>query len=158
MPLCPPHGPVHEPTEFWYDTEEAALLYEVTLSQNRREAFADHTLAREKGRIPSRFHSDHDHYQPHGITFRDDSIPATLRTANEANTELIIRLWCQAESNEQPSNSGFTRLLPLLPVPKALAIFLEAKRTVMHKGESVTQALILLQAHLTGRQKDNVSS
>ena len=157
MQLHPPHGPVHEPTEFWYDTKEAALLYEVTLSQYPVQAIADHTAAQEKGRLPPHFQHNHEHYQPHGITFRDASIPATLRAANMANTELIIRLWCQAESNEQPSNRGSARL-PLLPVPKALAIFLEARKTAMYKEESVTQALMLLQAHLTGRHKDNVSS
>ena len=32
MSISPPHGPIHEEIEFWYDPNEKALLYEVNPS------------------------------------------------------------------------------------------------------------------------------
>ena len=46
-----PHNPVHEETEFWYDTKENALLYEVSITTGRGDAEADHHRARESGRL-----------------------------------------------------------------------------------------------------------
>ena len=48
MPVFTPHSPVHEETEFWYDTKENALLYEVSITTGRGDAEADHHRAREK--------------------------------------------------------------------------------------------------------------
>ena len=77
MPVSTPHNPVHEETEFWYDTKENALLYEVSITTGRGDAEADHHRARESGRLIHRERIHHDHYEPHGITFAS---PQTLGT------------------------------------------------------------------------------
>ena len=41
---------------------------------------------------------------------------------------------------------------PLIPVPKALAVFLAAKRTEMHREESLTQAITLLHTYIPLRE------
>ena len=40
----------------------------------------------------------HDHYQPHGISFKDGD----HGEANIANAELVVRQWYQIENNTQP--------------------------------------------------------
>ena len=40
---------------------------------------------------------------------------------------------------------------PLIPVPKALALLLAAKRTEMRREESLTQAIALLHTYITAR-------
>ncbi len=37
MSISPPHGPIHEEIEFWYDPNEKALLYEVNLQREHRQ-------------------------------------------------------------------------------------------------------------------------
>ena len=149
MPVFTPHNPVHEETEFWYDTKENALLYEVSITTGRGDAEADHHRARESGRLIHRERIHHDHYEPHGITFEDHELDEPQRVANTDNAELVIRLWCQVETGEQPTRARFKE--PLLPVPKPLALFLSAKRSEMHKPASLTQALILLQSHILSK-------
>ena len=150
MPVFAPHGPVYEETEFWYDTKENALLYEVCITTGLGEAEADHRRVREGGRLTDREWVHHDHYEPHGIAFEDPELDEPQRVANIDNTELVIRLWCQIESGEQPMRTRFRE--PLIPIPKALALFLAAKRREMHREESVTQALLLLHSHVASKE------
>ena len=104
MSVSPPHGPIHEETEFWYDPNEKALLYEVNVQPEITEALPDHKRAAERG------HSVYDppcehrpvHRQPHGISFREAILRDDCREANVANTEFVVRLWYQMENNEQP--------------------------------------------------------
>ena len=155
MPVCAPHGPVHEETEFWYDTTEKALLYEVKINPTSGQAEADHTRPSERGHVrnnpPDHFH---DHYQPHGINFEDATVGELKRQTNVSNTELVVRLWCQIETNEQPVKARFRE--PLIPVPKSLALFLAGKRSEMYKPDSLTQALILLQSHVSSQEARSV--
>ena len=146
MPVFTPHGPVHEETEFWYDTKEKALLYEVKIVPNYGGAEADHSRTRERGHFRDRPNTYHWHYEPHGILFADTVIGKSRMSANIANTELAVRLWCQMESGQQPVKTGF--LEPLIPVPKSLALFLVAKQAEMYKDESLDQTLILLQTYI----------
>ena len=67
--------------------------------------------------------------------------------ANIANAELVVRLCYHIQNNEQPVKTGLGE--PLIPVPKALALFLAAKRTEMHREESLTQAITLLHTYIT---------
>ena len=150
MPVGTPHGPVHEENGFWYDTQEKALLYEVNIEPRQGYAEADHTRSYERGHLSGRDRSFHWHHQPHGISFANAVIAESRRKANLANIELAIRLWCQIEKNEQPTTSSF-REPRLLPVPKALALFLAEKQAEMYKEESLTQALTLLQTYLTAK-------
>ena len=148
MSISPPHGPIHEETEFWYDPNEKALLYEVNVEQTIGEAFPDHKRAAERG------HSVYDppcehrpvHRQPHGISFQEGIFRDGCREANVANAELVVRLWYQIENNEQPVKTEFRQ--PLIPVPKALALFLLAKCTDMYREETLTQAIALLQTYI----------
>ena len=156
MAVLTPHGPVHEDTEFWYDPEEKALLYEVDITAGRGAAEGDHYRARERGRLTDKEWFNHEHYEPHGFTFEDKELEEPQRAANIDNTELVIRLWCQIEAGEQPARTR--RREPLLPVPKPLALFLSAKRAEMYKPESLTQALLLLQSHILSKDKQKCPS
>ncbi len=151
MPLYNPHGPVHEATEFWYDTEEKALLYEVSIDGTGTRATADHTSAQERGYLPGIYPFDHrhDHHEPHGISFVDPEKTEHQQEANSVNTQLVIRLWHQVEYKDQPRRAR--RREPLLNVPKPLAIFLAARRNDMHKEESLMQAIALLQAYIAAK-------
>ncbi len=151
MSISPPHGPIHEEIEFWYDPNEKALLYEVNLQRETGEAIPDHKRSTEKGHSVDDLWREHRpvHYQPHGISFKDATAQCDYGVANIANTELVVRLWYQIENNEQPAKTGLRE--PLIPVPKALALFLAARRTEMHREESLTQAIALLHAYVTGR-------
>ena len=146
MPVFTPHGPVHEETEFWYDTREKALLYEVKIVPNYGGAEADHSRTRERGHFRDRPNTYHRHYESHGIVFADTVIGESRIGANVANTELVVRLWCQMECGQQPVKTGFQE--PLIPVPKSLALFLAAKQAEMYKDESLDQTLILLQTYI----------
>ena len=150
MTVSPPHGPIYEETEFWYDTQEKAILYEVNIEPRQGQAEADHARTGERGHLSSHDRSFHWHHQPHGIYLVDKGTDEYLGGTNLANTELVIRLWCEVERNEQPTNSPFRRP-PLLPVPKALALFIVEKRAEMYMNESITQALVLLQTYLTAK-------
>ena len=147
MSISPPHGPIHEEIEFWWDPNEKALLYEINLQRETGEAISDHKRSTEKGHPVDDLWGEHRpvHYQPHGISFKDGD----HGEANIANAELVVRLWYQIENNEQPAKTGLRE--PLIPVPKALALFLAARRTEMHREESLTQAIALLHAYVTGR-------
>ena len=150
MPLFAPHGPVHEETEFWYDPNEKALLYEVNLVQAIGQAEADHARTAARGRFMNNRNNYHDHYDPHGISFEDTAVRELKRKENVSNTELVIRLWCQIETNEQPAKPRFRE--PLISVPKPLALFLAVRRSKMYKSESLTQSLILLQSHVSSKE------
>ena len=155
MELDSPHGPIHEEEHFWYDTKKQALLFEVKVVGEPDHAIPDHSRARERRHLTDRFHGPH--YQAHGISFRDCSMTDDIKAANAANAELAVRLWLQVERNEQPiPDDPFDDPL-LLPVPKSLAMFMAARRTEMHQQESMTQAFILLQAHLIARTTEGVS-
>lgn len=150
MTIYPPHGPVHEEAEFWYDLKEKALLYEINIVDRYEKVEADHQRTRERGHMRYLRERYHWHHQPHGIYLLDKVIGESLRKASLSNIELLIRLWLQVEKDEQPIFSLYDER-PLLPVPKALALFLDAKQTEMHKNESFGQALTLLQSYLTAK-------
>ena len=151
MSISPPHGPIHEEIEFWYDPNEKALLYEVNLHRETGEAIPDHKKFTERGHRVDDLWPEHRpvHYQPHGISFKDATARGDHEEANIANTELVVRLWYQIENNEQPAKTGLRE--PIIPVPKALALLLAAKRTEMHREESLTQAIALLHTYITAR-------
>ena len=151
MPVSPPHGSIYEENEFWYDLAEKALLYEVNIAEGSGTAQADHIRTKERGYLYRREDIYHRHYgQPHGIYLLDKVIGESRRKASLSNIELLIRLWLQVEKDEQPQISPYDER-PILPVPKALALFLEGKQAEMFKQENFVQALCLLQAYLTAK-------
>ena len=150
MIVFPPHGPLHEETEFWYGIKEKALLYEVNTVENNLIVQADHQRTRERGHIWDGYRTFHRHYEPHGIDLLGKVIGESRQKASISNIELLIRLWLQIEKNEQPCFSPYEER-PLLPVPKALAMFLAEKQAEMYKEASFTQALSLLQTYLTAK-------
>ena len=151
MSISAPHGPTYEEIEFWYDPNEKALLYEVNLQRETGEAIPDHKRSAERGHPVDDLWREHSpvHYQPHGISFEDAAARGDHGEANIANTELAVRLWYQIENNEQPAKTRLRE--PLIPVPKALALFLAAKRTEMHREESLNQAIALLHTFITAK-------
>ena len=92
----------------------------------------------------------HDHWTPHGIEFSGSELTEVQQQANIANVELVVRLWNQAEEND-PLDQPQWRKRCIFPVPKLLALFLAARRIEMHKEESVSQALLLLQVYLSSK-------
>lgn len=148
--MFPPHGPLHEESEFWYDLKEKALLYEVNAVKRYEKLEADHARTRERGHLQGREWSYHHHYQPHGIYLVDKVVGDSRQKASSSNIELLVRLWLQVEKDEQPLIPTYDER-PILPVPKALAMFLSEKQAGMYKEESFTQALALLQAYLTAK-------
>ena len=149
MPVFPPHGPIYEEAEFWYDLKEKALLYEVNIV-DRHGVEPDHGRTEDRGHIRGQDRHYHWHHQPHGIYLLNNVIGESRREGSLSNIEILIRLWLQIETNEQPSPPRYIEH-PLLPVPKALALFLDEKQAEMYKEESFTQALTLLQAYLTAK-------
>ena len=151
MSISPPHGQIYEESEFWFDPNEKALLYEIKVRQETGEAIPDHKNFAERGfPIGDLWHEHRPvHYQPHGISFKDATARSDDEDANVANTELVVRLWYQIENNEQPIKTGHRE--PLIPVPKALALFLAAKLSEMHREESLTQAIALLHTYITAK-------
>ena len=150
MPVFPPHGPVHEETEFWYDTKEKALLYEVNTVKNNHKIEADHQRTRDRGHLWDHHRNYHRHYQPHGIFLLDKVIGESRRKTSLSNIELLVRLWLQIEKNDQPLISPYDDR-PILPVTKPLALYLAEKQAELYKDESITQGLILLQTYLTAQ-------
>ena len=67
MSISPPHGPIHEEIEFWWDPNEKALLYEINLKRETGEAIPDHKRSTEKGHRVDDLRGEHRpvHYQPH---------------------------------------------------------------------------------------------
>ena len=49
MSISPPHGPIHEEIDFWYDPNEKALLYEVNHQRETWGAIPDLKRSTEKG-------------------------------------------------------------------------------------------------------------
>ena len=135
MPVFPPHGPIYEEAEFWYNTKEKALLYEVNIVDGYDGAQADHRRTSDRGHLRGQHRFDHWHHQPHGIYLLNKVIGKSLRKSSQSNIELLIRLWLQIETNEQPWTPRYFEH-PLLPVPKALALFLAEKQAEMYKEES----------------------
>ena len=146
MVVQEPHGSSLESTEFWYGTEHKALLYEVTVNDKGTWAEPDHS----KGSARLAVDRDYQHYHssPHGIEFTAPGLPEVQQQANIANVEMIVRLWNQAEE-KTPLNQPHLSRRCIFPVPKLLALFLAARRAEMHKDESVSQALLLLQVYLS---------
>ncbi len=150
MAIHPPHFPIHEATEFWYDTKTKALLFEVLIDAQPGLASADHKKLEGTTYNGFPFSVQHDHNDPHGVSLKDSTVGECRTKVSVRNTELIIRLWCQIENNEQPKTLPYGDP-PLLPVPKALALLLAEKQAEMYKEESFTQALILLQTYVTAK-------
>jgi len=150
MKIHPPHCPLHASHEFWYYPKEAILFYENEGQPRPTALSAKHSerSRRQHRRVrPTRW----EHIEPHGITFKDVLLTPNQRDRNAANTELVIRICIQLGITSPDEDNRRDRLLP---VPKFLALFLEAKRTCMHEEQSVTQALILIQTQvLTSRIK-----
>ena len=148
MALEEPHGSPLESTEFWYSTEHQALLYEVTVNERGTQAEADHS----KGSARLAFARDypHNHWSPHGLEFSGLGLPEVQQQANIANVEMVVRLWNQAEE-ETPLDQPHLSRRCIFPVPKLLALFLAARRTEMYKEESISQALSLLQVHISSK-------
>ena len=151
MEIYRPHQPAHQSHKFWYHPKQAVLLYE-----NRGEPFlnrleADHC----RQGIQAHYREGpnaHPHHLPHGLTFTDNFLTPQQRSKNAANTELLIRL-CN-ELGLAPPHEPDQSQNALLPVPKFLAMFLEANRTQMHKTDHLNQATALMQtqALVTTRQ------
>ena len=155
MPVSTPHGPIHEETEFWYDVEEKALLYEMNFHKESDEAIADHRRTQERRRlIGDRLH-DHKpfHREPHGVSFVDFSADEKLKEASSTNAELIVRLWSETGNTGEPRPRNFGRE-PLILIPKILALFLAAKHQEMHRGDILTQAIPLLHTHIATKAMD----
>ena len=148
MTISDPHFPVHESDKFWYDTQETALLFEVTLIPNTRNLEAEHDRLKGTSYGGTPFSLVHDHSNPHGLSFAR-TLGEFQRETNIANTELIVRLWCQMEGYEPQARAYSSK--PLLPVSKTLALFLSGKRDEMYKPETITQALILLQTQMASK-------
>ena len=140
MNVHPPHRPVHESEDFWYYPKEAVLLYENEGEPRPHNLEAKHT---ERGR---REHSNAgmrwEHLEPHGIMFKDAVLRTVQEKMNAANVELLVRLCYELGLTSKVEE---TRRTAFLQVPKFLALFLEAKRTCMHKEGTLTQAIMLIQ-------------
>ncbi len=147
MAVEEPHGLPVESTAFWYSSEHKALLYEVTVDDGGTWAEPDHSKGSAKLALALSF--PHYHSSPHGIDFTT-GLTEDQQEANHANVELVVRLWSQAEE-ETPLEEPHLSRRCIFPVPKLLALFLAARRTEMHKDESVSQALLLLQVHLLSK-------
>ena len=150
MTVLPPHGPVHEEADFWYDLKEKALLYEINIVDRYEKVEADHQRTRERGHLRNPQGLYHRHYQPHGIHLFDKVIGESRQKASLSNIELLIRLWLQVEKDEQPQFSLYDER-PLLPVPKVLALFMDAKQAQMYKDESLALGLSLLQTYMSAK-------
>ena len=147
MDVYRPHRPAHRSDEFWYYPKESVLLFE-----NRGQPFlyrleAEHAQQdREAHYRASR--NVVEHYSPHGLSFADRLLPPHQRAKNAANTELLIRLCI--ELGFGPPHEPDPSQNALLPVPKFLAMFLEANRTQMHKAEYQHQAIALMHTQALG--------
>ena len=141
MDIEEPHGPPHESSSFWYDTEQKALLFEVIFREKGSTPEADHSHGRaERARRENHWH---DHLKPHGVKLADSSMTDPQGHDATRNIELIIRLWNEVINDKQIGRPE--RSQRFLPVPTTLALFLNGRREQMHESDSITQALILLQ-------------
>ena len=148
MEVYAPHKPAHKSDEFWYYPKEAILFYENEGQPSPTSLAAKHS---ERGRWEHRElrRGRREHFQPHGIKFKDGILTPNQRDRNATNAELVIRLWHETALTATDEE---TRRNQLLLVPKFLALFLEAKRTRMYEAEALTQAFILMQTRaLTDR-------
>ena len=134
--------PAHQSDEFWYQPKEAVLLYENRGKPSLNYLEAKHSPQDSEAHYRERPNS-YVHHVPHGLTFTDYLQTPHQRARNAANTELLIRL-CN-ELGLAPRHEPDQSQNALLPVPKFLAMFLEANRTQMHKTEYVNQAIALMQ-------------
>ena len=150
MAVEKPHGSPLESTEFWYSTAHNALLYEVTVNDKGTQAEPDH--GKGSARLAYERNFPHDHSSPHGLEFSELGLPEVQQQANIANVEMIVRLWNQAEEKSSLDQPWWPKRC-IFPVPKLLALFLAARRTQMHKEESISQALLLLQVYLSSKTR-----
>lgn len=150
MEVSAPHRPAHKSDEFWYYPKEALLLYE-NKGQPRPNYLESAHSDRGKWEHRQTQQGQGEHTAPHGIKFRDGLLTPSQRDRNAANAELVIRMCCELGLTPMDEES---RRHQLLPVPKFLALFLEAKRTYMYKAESLTQALILMQTQALNNKKN----
>lgn len=145
MSVQDPHRACHEATEFWYSFEYRALLYDVEVDGYHTYVKAAHSPEDRQTHLDERVYP---HRDPHGFKFSSHDMTEAEQEACLANVELVVRLFgavrCEGDS-EKPSWDKPT----LFPVPKLLALFLEAKRTEMYKAECLTQAILLLQVNMS---------
>ena len=89
MDIEEPHGPPHESSSFWYDTEQKALLFEVIFRDKGFTPEADHSHGQaERARRGNHWH---DHLNPHGVKLADSSMTDPQGNDATRNIELIIR-------------------------------------------------------------------
>ena len=143
MNIEEPHGPPHESSSFWYDTEQKTLLFEVIFRDNGFTPEADHSHGQAER--AKRGNHWHDHLNPHGMKLADSSPTDSQGNDATRNIELVIRLWNQVISGDQMGRPEWSQRF--LPVPATLALFLNGRRDQMHESDSITQALIILQTH-----------
>lgn len=143
MKVYQPHQPAHQSTEFWYYPKGGVLLFENRGKPLLYSLEAEHS---QRGREAHYREGPNAvaHHSPHGLTFKHKLLTPHQRMRNAANTELVIRLCGELKlaAPYEPDRSQNA----LLPVPKFLAMFLEANRTQMYKPESLSQAITLMQA------------
>ena len=141
MEVHRPHRPAHRSDEFWYYPKEAVLFFE-----NRGTPLLYRLEAQHSQQDREAHHREtqnaFEHHSPHGLTFADKLLPPHQRAKNAAHTELLIRLCI--ELGFGPAHEPDPSQNALLPVPKFLAMFLEANRTQMHKAEYQHQAIALM--------------
>ena len=142
MDVYRPHRPTHQSDEFWYHPKEAILLYENEGAPFLNRLAAKHSQRDREAHYSERRNS-YAHSLPHGLTLTDKLLTPHQRAKNAANTELVIRL-CD-ELGLAPPHEPDQSQNALLPVPKFLAMFIEANRTQMHKTEYLNQAITLMQ-------------
>lgn len=148
MRISPPHRPAHESDEFWYYPKKAVLLYE-----NRGDPRPNYLEAKHSPR-GWREHRDAgerrpEHWYPHGIKFKSCRLTRDQEERNAVNAEFVVRMCLELDlvsHRSEPNAGGEGREDRLLPVPKFLALFLETNRVRVHEAESITQAILLLQA------------
>ena len=101
MPVFTPHGPVHEETEFWYDTKEKALLYEVNTVDSYLKVEADHQRTRDRGHLWDQYRTYHRHYQPHGIYLAEKVIGESRRKTSAENHRARVKHDCDSKSGNE---------------------------------------------------------
>ena len=127
MNIEEPHGPPHESSSFWYDTEQKTLLFEVIFRDNGFTPEADHSHGQAER--AKRGNHWHDHLNPHGMKLADSSPTDSQGNDATRNIELVIRLWNQVISGDQMGRPEWSQRF--LPVPATLALFLNGRRDQM---------------------------
>ena len=148
MSVQDPHKPCHEATEFWYSFEHRALLYDVEVDDRPRHVRAVHSRFEQQTHAIQRVYPRH--HDPHGFKFTNPDMNEDQLEASLVNVELIVRLFADHLCESDPEKSSWDKTV-LFPVPKPLALFLEAKKAEMYKDECLSQAILLLQAYMLSK-------